>query len=184
MPEHIPTLMDIAREAPELYQYTSTPITDAQRDAYFYKVFKERDEHLAYPFVMRLQANDSIIGTTRYADIRWQHRNLELGFTWFSSRYFGTAVNVESKYLMLRHIFEEMDFLRVQIHTDSRNVRSQAAIKAIGAVYEGVLRAHQIAKEGHIRDTIVFSIIYRDWPQVRDLLEARLNHKLKQQVQV
>lgn len=178
MPEHIDPLMAIAMATPEVFVYTSTPVTEAQRDAYFSKAFSDRERGEAYPFVIEEAATGRVIGTTRFADIRWQHRNCELGYTWIDPRDQGGPANVESKYLMLRYIFEEQHFLRVQIHTDVRNVRSQEAIRRLGAVYEGVLRRHMITKDGFVRDTMVFSITDLDWPAVKKRLEARLETKL------
>jgi RimJ/RimL family protein N-acetyltransferase len=176
-PEHVPALFEIARAHPEEFALTSTPTTEAQRDRYFQRVFDERDAGLAYPFVMLEPHSQAVIGTTRYADIRWQHRNCELGFTWFDPRYFGTAVNTESKLLMLTHLFESLQFLRVQINTDVRNLRSQRAIEALGATFEGILRRNQVTKDGHIRDTKVYSIIDSEWPSIKANLLARLTHK-------
>jgi RimJ/RimL family protein N-acetyltransferase len=79
---------------------------------------------------------------------------------------------------MLKYLFEEQDFLRVQLHTDARNLRSQEAIRRLGAVYEGVLRRHMVAKDGFVRDTVVFAITDLDWPSVKPQLEARLEAKL------
>ncbi|MBS3933316.1 MAG: GNAT family N-acetyltransferase [Truepera sp.] len=175
-PEHIAPLMAIAQATPEAFVYTSTPVTEAQRDTYFDKAFSDRERGEAYPFVIK--AAERVIGTSRYADIRWQHRHCELGYTWLDSRYQGGGANVESKYLMLKYLFEEQGFLRVQLHTDARNLRSQEAIRRLGAVYEGVLRRHMVAKDGFVRDTMVFAITDLDWPSVKAQLAARLEVKL------
>lgn len=172
--EHVPALMAIARADPEAYRFTSTPITDAQRDDYFGRAFDERDAGRAYPLAVRTLANGELVGTTRFADLNPRHRNLEIGYTWYRSDAFGSGINVECKYLMLRYAFEELALLRAQIHTDTRNERSQHAIRALGAQYEGVLRRHMVAKDGVVRDTVVFAITDLDWPTVRHHLEARL----------
>ena len=180
---HIEGLMRVSRANPEVFRYTSTPITDAQRDAYFGRVKREIAEEGTYTYTMMTtnpNAQHPIIGTTRLTDIKWQHMNCELGFTWIDPAYQGTTVNVESKLLLLEFAFETLEMIRVQIHTDARNVRSQAAIRALGATYEGTLRYHQIAKDGHLRDTVVFSIIQPDWPGVKTHLQQRLAAKAKQ----
>lgn len=177
-PEHIPPLMAIAQATPEAFCFTSTPVTEAQRDAYFDKAFRDRERGEAYPFVIKEAAAGRVIGTSRYADIRWQHRNCELGYTWLDPRYQGGVANVESKCLMLKYLFEERDFLRVQLYTDARNLRSQEAIRRLGAVYEGVLRRHMVAKDGFVRDTMVFAVTDLDWPSVKVQLAARLEAKL------
>lgn len=178
LPEHVEPLYEIGTATPEAFQFTSTPVTPEQRDAYFERAFKERDEGRALLFIMRDAVTNEIIGKTRLTDFIWRYRNCELGFTWFKPSHFGTAVNVESKYLLLRYAFEDLDLLRVYFHTDVRNERSQASIRALGARYEGTLRAHMVVKEGHIRDTMIFSIIYSEWSEVKTKLTARIEKKL------
>lgn len=176
-PEHVAALYAIGHAHSEEFVYTSTPTTEAQRDAYFAKAFNDTAANRAHVFTIFSQQDNSIIGTSRYNDIRWQFRNCELGYTWFDPSYHGTACNVEAKLLMLSYLFEQQDWLRVQINTDTRNLRSQNAIKALGARYEGVLRAHGIMKDGHIRDTMVFSIVNSDWRQVKMTIQKRLQVK-------
>jgi RimJ/RimL family protein N-acetyltransferase len=175
--DHVGPLMEIALNHVEAFRFTSTPAAPEQQDAYFSQAFKGRAAGDAYPFAIVHQATERVVGTTRYADILWPHRNCELGYTWLDPAMQGTAVNVESKYLMLRYLFEAQDWLRVQIHTDTRNLQSQHAIRALGAEYEGVLRAHKVVKEGYVRDTMVFSVIHSDWPRVKRLLEERFQKK-------
>ena len=174
---HIGPLMDIAKATPDLFHYTSTPVTDAQADAYFARAFREREQSRAYPFTLVHKLSGKVVGTSRFADISWPHRNAELGYTWLTPDVQGSSVNVESKYLMLRHAFEALDFLRVHVITDTRNAQSQRAIRALGATYEGTMRAHHVAKGDYVRDTMVFSIIYREWPEVKAHLEGRMAAK-------
>lgn len=178
-PEHVAELMKISRATPEIFRYTSTPVTSEQADFYFATAFAEREAGRAYPFSVFLQETGEIVGSSRFADIRWQHRNCELGYTWFRPDLHGTGVNVESKLLMLEMAFERLGFLRVQIHTDARNEKSQRAIEALGAVYEGTLRRHMVAKDGFVRDTMVYSVVDQDWPEVRGNLLRRLNDQLR-----
>lgn len=178
-PHHVPALMAIATAHPELYRLTSTPVTDAQAEAYFARAFREREEGLAYPFALLEPGSGRVLGSSRYSDIRWGHRNCELGYTWLHPGAQGSGVNVEAKLLMLGHAFERLDFLRVYFYTDTRNERSQRAIRALGAVEEGVLRCHMVAKDGFVRDSLIFSIVHHEWPEVRGRLEARLERKLE-----
>lgn len=172
---HIPPLMEIARATPEVFQYTSTPATDEEAASYFGRAFRERDAGTAYPFAMIHKASGEVVGTTRYHTLNYQNRGCEVGFTWLSPKVQGTGVNLESKYLLLSHAFDVLNFLRVQFYTDSRNAQSQRAIGKLGAVYEGTLRAERIAKGGVIRDTMVFSVIYKEWPEVKRGLQAQLS---------
>lgn len=175
--EHIPELMEIARADPEAYRFTSTPVTDEQRDRYFAKAFAEREEGTTLPFVVRAVETGEIVGTTRLADYVPRYRNCELGYTWFRTDLFGEGFNSDSKYLLLRYVFEELGLIRVQVHTDSRNVGSQRAIRALGAKFEGVLRRHMIVKDDYVRDTMVFAITDLEWRPVRTHLEERLKKR-------
>ena len=180
-PSHIPDLLAIAEATPEGFRYTSTPTTPAEAEAYFGRAFSERDRGVAYPFVLLGKGEDGgeteVVGTSRFADIRLAHRGCELGFTWLAPQVRGTAVNLESKYLMLRHAFEQLDFLRVYFYTDARNTRSQRAILKLGATYEGTLRAERVMQDGFVRDTLLYSVIHSEWADVKAGLEARLAAK-------
>lgn len=126
------------------------------------------------PFVVIHLPSGRVAGATRYMEIRPEHRGLEIGGTWYGLEFQRTAVNTESKYLLLRHAFEELKCIRVQLKTDSLNERSQRAIERIGAVKEGVLRNHMILPDGRVRHSVYYSIIDREWPQVKARLEEML----------
>jgi RimJ/RimL family protein N-acetyltransferase len=124
------------------------------------------------PFAIIERAGGKAIGSTRYLDIRRNDRGLEIGWTWVGTAYQRTVVNTECKYLLLRHAFEDLGAVRVQLKTDLRNVRSQRAIERLGAVHEGVLRKHIVLWDGFIRDTVYYSIIESEWPEVKRRLEG------------
>ncbi|MGC1378971.1 MAG: GNAT family protein [Anaerolineales bacterium] len=126
------------------------------------------------PFAVIHLETGKIAGSTRYMDIRPEHRGLEIGGTWYGTAFQRTAVNTEAKYLLLRHAFETLGCIRVQLKSDLRNERSQRAIERIGAVREGVLRNHMILSDGVYRDTVYFSILDREWPAVKTHLEQLL----------
>ena len=113
------------------------------------------------------------IGSTRLLDVRPADRQVEIGATFLARDYWRTAANTESKYLFLRHCFETLGCVRVALKTDGRNVRSQEAIARLGAVREGTLRKHMNVR-GYQRDTVYFSILDTEWPEVRARLGARL----------
>src|SRR5262249_28365642 len=119
------------------------------------------------PFAIVARETGRAIGMTCYLDIRPQHRGLEIGLTWLAKAYQRSLVNPECKYMLFRHAFEEQQALRVQLKTDLRNVQSQRAIEKLGAVREGVLRTHMIRPDGYVRDTVMYSVIAEEWPQVR-----------------
>jgi RimJ/RimL family protein N-acetyltransferase len=118
---------------------------------------------------------DKVVGATRFIDLDLRHRSVEIGNTWLGESARGTRVNAEAKLLQLTYAFETLDLLRVAFKTHSGNHRSQTAIKGIGAIYEGTFRNHYIMPDGSSRDSAWFSIIRRDWPEVKDLLTRRLN---------
>ena len=126
------------------------------------------------PFAIIYRASGKAIGSTRYLDIRREHRGLEIGWTWVGTAYLRTPVNTECKSLLLTHAFEGLGAVRVQLKTDLRNERSQRAIERIGAVREGVLRKHMVRWDGFIRDTIYYSILDSEWPDVKRRLERLL----------
>jgi RimJ/RimL family protein N-acetyltransferase len=110
---------------------------------------------------------------TRLKDAVRAHRRFSIG-SWFTREVWGTGVNAESKGLLLAHAFERLGALRVELETDSRNGRSRAALAALGAVEEGVLRAHRITRDGGRRDSVLFSVIADDWPATRARIAARV----------
>ena len=125
-------------------------------------------------FIIVRKSDNRAIGATSYMDIHRRDRGLEIGGTWLTPEVWRTPINTECKYLLLRHAFENLGCLRVQLKTDGRNVRSQKAIERLGAVKEGVLRKHMITRTGYIRDTVMYSIIDTEWQMVKARLEGFL----------
>lgn len=128
------------------------------------------------PFAIVSQETGKAIGSTSYLEIRPAHRGLEIGSTWIARLYQGTPVNPENKYLLLRHAFETLGAIRVQLKTDGRNLHSQRAIAKLGAKLEGTMRKHIVMPDGYFRDTVMYSITYDEWPEVKAGLEARLGY--------
>lgn len=114
------------------------------------------------------------VGGTCFIDIAPLHRTLEIGATWLAPDAWRSGVNTEAKSLLLGHAFEAMKCNRVQLKTDARNTRSQAAIERLGARKEGVLRAHMIMPDGYVRDSVVYSIVAPEWPVVKERLASLL----------
>jgi RimJ/RimL family protein N-acetyltransferase len=129
------------------------------------------------PFAVVDPKSGRAIGSTRYLDIRREDRGLEIGWTWLGTAYQRSPINTECKYLLLRHAFETLGAIRVQLKTDLRNDRSQKAIARLGATREGVLRKHMILWNGFVRDTVYYSILDDEWPAVRRRLEALLERR-------
>ena len=132
------------------------------------------------PFAVIHLPSGRVAGATRYMNIMLQDRGLEIGGTWYGLDFQRTGVNTECKYLLLRHAFETLGCIRVQLKTDLRNERSQKAIERLGAVKEGILRNHMILPDGRVRHSVFYSITDSEWPEVKKLLEEMMNRKLIQ----
>lgn len=130
----------------------------------------------AYPFVAILSSEKRVIGSTRYLDVQYESKGLEIGWTWYSPSVWGTVVNPECKFLLLKHSFEDWGAIRVQLKTDSNNIHSQRAILKLGAKFEGRLRNHRIRRDGTFRDSMLYSIIASEWPRVKEDLLRRISN--------
>lgn len=131
-----------------------------------------RNEH--YPFAVIRRADNRVVGTTRFYDMVPDHRRLSIGSTWYTTEARGTLINSEVRLLTLSYAFEKLLVNRVELVTDPFNLSSRAAMKILGAVQEGVIRNHMIYQDGRIRDSVLYSIIKSEWPDVRDRLMRRL----------
>jgi N-acetyltransferase len=126
------------------------------------------------PFATRDRRSGRVVGSSRYLSVRPPDRALEIGWTWLEPSAWGSGANVEAKLLMLEHAFETLDCVRVEFKTDARNERSRAALAALPAQFEGVMRKHMIVPDVGVRDSAYFSVIDDEWPQVRANLGRRL----------
>lgn len=125
-------------------------------------------------FVVRRRADGTVVGSSRYLNVRPADRVVEIGWTWFNPAAWRSGVNLETKLLLLGHAFDELGCVRVEFKTDARNERSRAALAALPAQFEGVLRNHMIVPGVGQRDSAYFSVIDAEWPAVRANLERRL----------
>ncbi|TNB91727.1 GNAT family N-acetyltransferase [Pseudomonas jessenii] len=159
----------------ELWNLTVTVVPSASTiDSYLKKALDGRDAGSVMPFVIVLKDSGEVIGSTRFWKIDPLNRKLEIGSSWISARWQKSFVNTEAKYLMLRHAFEVLDCVRVQFTTDENNQKSRNAILRLGAQQEGIVRHERIMPDGRKRNSIRFSIIDDEWPQVRQVLEQKL----------
>lgn len=127
-----------------------------------------------YPFVV--EHRNRIVGSTRYMDVQPKHKGAEIGWTWYTKSVWGTVVNPECKFLLLRHAFEDWRAIRMQLKTDVNNLHSQNAILKLGAKFEGRLRNHRFRKDGSVRDTMLYSITSYEWPVVKENLLRRIGN--------
>ena len=134
---------------------------------------REQAAGLRLPYAVVLRDGGAVVGSTSFLSLRPAHGGVEVGSTFYAPAARGGAVNPDCKRTMLAHAFDA-GALRVEVVTDALNARSRAAIARLGAVEEGVLRAHKLTWTGRVRDTVVFSILAAEWPAVRARLDARL----------
>jgi RimJ/RimL family protein N-acetyltransferase len=171
---HIDALAAVGLD-PDLWKWTTTSLrTPEEVQAYVQSAIDDRGAGRALPFATIERATGTAIGCTRFMNISMPDKRVEIGSTWVAGPWQRTPVNTEAKLLMLRHAFEALGCIRVELKTDRLNERSRNAIKRIGGVEEGILRQHMITASGRLRDTVYYSILDSEWPGVRDRLEARL----------
>jgi len=152
----------------------SPVLTPAQMRAYIETALQQQADGTALPFATIDKAAGHAVGSTRFADGDAANRRVEIGYTWIAPRWQRTYVNTEAKYLMLRHAFETLGCIRVELKTDSLNQRSRNAILRIGAKEEGTFRNHMVTPSGRYRHSVYFSIIDSEWPAAKEGLEAKL----------
>jgi RimJ/RimL family protein N-acetyltransferase len=129
-------------------------------------------------FATRDRRTGSIVGSTRYLNVRSADRVVEIGWTWLNPSAWGTGANIEAKLLMMEHAFETLGCVRVEFKTDARNERSRAALAALPAQFEGILHKHMTVPDIGVRDSAYYSVIDDEWPNVRANLQRRLRRAL------
>ena len=160
----------------DLWQWIPNPIRS--RDdlkVYIQAALDGQARGTMLPFATLERSSGTVVGSTRFGNIALAHRRVEIGWTWVAKPWQRSAINTEAKLLMLRHAFAELGCHRVELKTDALNQRSRRAILRLGAAEEGTLRKHMVTASGRVRDTVYFSIIDMEWPDV----EARLVEKLR-----
>lgn len=170
-PDHVQSLYR-AGNFPEIWTfmlYSISSVEDAE------KIINDAIESMVknnkFMYVIISKQSNEVIGSTSLFAFSETDKHLEIGSTWFTPSVWGTKVNTECKYLLLKHCFETLKLNRVQLKTDGRNKRSQRAIEKLGATKEGILRKHFVLPDGYVRDTVMYSIINEEWHSVKGKLE-------------
>ena len=172
--DHAPALLEAAGDG-ALWElnYTSVPGPDiASVHDYVRVALDGQAGGGILPFVVR--AHGTVVGCTRYYDIDASVPTLAIGYTWYAARVQRSHVNSACKRLLLGHAFETLGMRTAYLHTSHQNLRSQAAIERLGARRDGVIRQHRKHKDGSLRDTVAYSILDSEWPELRARLDARL----------
>jgi RimJ/RimL family protein N-acetyltransferase len=173
-PEHEPALWEAARDE-RIWEVAHLRIRTRDDFArWMDDALDGQARRAAAPFVTVDARSGGVLGSTRFATLRPEHRSLEIGWTWLNPSAWGTGANVEAKLLMLGRAFEELGCLRVEFKTDADNERSRAALAALPAQFEGVHRKHMIVRDGERRDSAWYSVVDDEWPVVRENLQRRL----------
>lgn len=172
-PAHVDALAAVAE--PEVFEHFNLVLRSREDvERYVSEALEAAARGEERPFVILERETGTPVGSTRFMEIQRKHRTLEIGNTWLARRVWRSRVNTECKYLLLRHAFEGLGVMRVQLKTNRRNARSRAAIERIGARFEGILRHHVLIRDGQVRDSAYYSILDTEWPEVKVRLEAKL----------
>jgi RimJ/RimL family protein N-acetyltransferase len=172
--DHVAALEAAAADG-ELWNlwFTSAP-APGQAQAYVEAALQGHAAGLMLPFAIREKTSGAIVGTTRFYDVAPELPRMAIGYTWYAKSWQKSHVNTACKRLLLRHAFEALGCVAVEFHTDHRNLDSQRAIERLGAQRDGVLRAHKRRPDGTLRNTVCYSILADEWPDVNRWLTLRL----------
>lgn len=140
---------------------------ESDLEIYIRDAIDMREKNTGYPFTIADIKSGFLAGSSRYCNISPEHKRIEIGYTWLGKKFHGTGLNANMKYLMIEHAFEKLRMERVEFKADARNMQSRKAMEKIGAKKEGILRSHSINYDGNRRDTIYYSIISSEWPEVK-----------------
>jgi RimJ/RimL family protein N-acetyltransferase len=163
-----------AANDPDLWRFHALNQYNATFDRYFDNYLRETAAGRECGFAIYDRASGTIAGSSCYLGVSDVHKRLEIGSTWYAKPFQGGYANPAAKRLLIGHALDTLGWNRVEFKLDARNARSWAAMKKLGAVEEGIHRAHMILPDGHLRDSVWFSILPMDWPRVRAALDARL----------
>jgi len=171
---HLNDLLEAGRN-PDIWEHLQMSVSNISEMENFINIaLANKENGTEFPFVVIDQALNKIVGSTRFLDIRWNNKGLEIGSTWLNPTVWASDFNAECKYLLLKFCFEELKLIRIQFKTDNLNLRSQKAILKLGASYEGTLRNHMIRRNGTFRHSVYFSIIVEEWAEIKSSLEKKL----------
>lgn len=163
---------------PELWRWIPIQVLDRDQMMNFIRrELAEQAQGTSIPFATVDRSTKNVIGATRFMNIDAANKRVEIGSTWIARPWQRTPINTEAKYLMMRYAFETLGCNRVELKTDSLNTESRNAILRIGAKEEGILRQHMTTWSGRLRDTVYFSVIAPEWPDVKLALEAKISKR-------
>lgn len=172
--EHLPALAKIAFDS-RIWRYMNARVeTQKDLEAWLEAALKVAAGGTQLPWVTVLKSDGRVVGSTRFIDLDMQHRTVEIGHTWITPELHQRGVNPEAKLLQLGFAFDTLGLNRVAFKTHHENLQSQAAIRKLGAVYEGTFRNHYVMPDGSLRHSVWFSITKEEWLGVRERLRQRI----------
>jgi RimJ/RimL family protein N-acetyltransferase len=172
---HLDPLSEVGLD-PDLWKWIPIQVIDRdQMLRYIQSALAEQQKGVSIPFATIDRASNKVVGSTRFMSIDVPNKRLEIGATWIAKPWQRTTINTEAKYLMMRHAFETLGCNRVEWKTDALNTQSRNAILRLGAKQEGIFRHHVVTWTGRLRDSVYFSVIAPEWPEVKKGLEAKIN---------
>ena len=173
-PQHVTPLTEVGVD-PEIWRWMTVQVRDRNgMQRYVDEALEAQRNGVAVPFATVERSGNRVVGTTRFGNIDRSNRRAEIGWTWINPKWQRSPINTEAKLLMLRHAFEVWGCIRVEFKTDALNDKSRAALLRIGAKEEGMLRKHMIADTGRFRDSVYYSVLDTEWPDVKANLEQKL----------
>lgn len=173
--KHYEQLLPIAMHE-ELWAFTSAKVRSAADfRQYFDTALEERKKQSAYPFAIFDKQHDVYAGSTRFGNISFPNKRVEIGWTWYAPTLQRSGINKNCKFLLLNWGFETLGLNRIELKTSLLNLKSQGAMLKIGAVKEGILRRHMINEDGMVRDTVYFSFISDEWPAIKTSIFAEFS---------
>ncbi len=174
--QHMDELLPIAIQYPDLLRYSPSQFgTETALRKYIEAALKQRNKNTRYPFVIYDKSIGKYAGSSSYGNISNANQRIEIGWTWLDKNRQRTGLNRHNKFLMLGYAFEDLQFERVELKTDSRNEQSRKAIEAIGATYEGTLRSHTLMSDGYRRDTVYYGILKAEWQEIKTTIFGNIS---------
>ena len=167
---HIHEMRKLSSDS-DVWTWYTEDLTDPDAlEAWMMKRLEETERGEKMTYSVQLNKTGEIIGATSYGHIDWIEGGIEIGWTWLGKKHIGSGINKHMKFLMLNHAFETMNIERLELRTDEVNVRSRRAMEKIGEKHDGTLRNHRSTRGGRRRNTVVYSIIKSEWPEIKNTI--------------
>lgn len=167
---HIQEMRNLSKDADIWKWYTEDLTNPDALEGWMTKRLEETGRGEKMTYTVKLNETGEIIGSTSFGHIDWIEKDIEIGWTWLGKEYIGSGINKHMKFLMMEHAFDTMGIERLELRTDEKNIRSRKAMEKVGATYDGTLRNHRATQGGRRRNTVIYSIIKSEWPQIKQTI--------------